>query len=389
VDAALVEVTGLGLELSTRVFQVASQSYPRDVHDCLWRLGTSTSFDIRQVGVLHRLVGETMALAARQVVDQASFNLQKVLCIGCAGHSLWYEPEGRFPSTLDMGMSAVVAERTGITVISEFSARDLAAGGHGAPLAALGDYLLFRSAHENRLLAHLGATTQVTYVKAGARIQDVVAFEVGPCNLLLDELMKYLTAGRERFDAGGKHAVQGRCIDALLKRWRSNPYMQRHAPKSLSRSGFLEDWVHPAAQLAQQIQCSVHDILCTATHFVARAAGSSIQALARVDQAPTRVLLSGGGVRNGLLWHLLQQQCTGTPLETTVDVGIPMAARTSLNSAVLAALALDGVPANLPSITGASGSRLLGSVTPGSAANWARCLAWMTAHAGSPLAAAA
>src|SRR5262249_13725134 len=147
-------------------------------------------------------------------------------------------PEGRFPSTLSLGMAAVVAERTGVTTVSDFRARDVAAGGQGVPLAAIVDHLMLRHPGENRLLLHLGGLARGVYLPASGRLQDVVGFEVGPCNVLLDALMRHLTSGRENFDPGGKHAVQGRCIDVLLQRWLAHPALQRRPPRSLPRHIF-------------------------------------------------------------------------------------------------------------------------------------------------------
>jgi anhydro-N-acetylmuramic acid kinase len=124
----------------------------------------------------------------------------------------------------------------------------------------------------------------------------------------------------------------------------------------------------------------LHDLLCTATHFVARGITTSLRRFLPGNKLPERVLLTGGGVRNGLLWHLLEQQLPGVPLERTDQLGIPGDARKALAFGLLAALTLDGVAGNVPSATGATGSRLLGSFTPGSASNWARCLQWMAAQ---------
>jgi anhydro-N-acetylmuramic acid kinase len=133
------------------------------------------------------------------------------------------------------------------------------------------------------------------------------------------------------------------------------------------------------------MQGGLHDVLCTATHFVAQCVGQALERF--VPEKPSRVLLSGGGVRNGLLWKLLEGRLPGLPLERIDRFGVPSAARKAVAFAGLAALTLDGVPANLTTATGASGSRLLGSITPGSPANWARCLAWMNALAAPLLAA--
>src|SRR5579864_8126353 len=165
-DAALVEVEGVGLELRARLLHAMYEPYPAELRELLVRAAAGADGRTRDVSLLHRLLGETFAAAARQAADRASFSLMKVQCIGCAGHTIYHDPDGRFPSTLPLGMDAVVAERTGLTTVSDFASRDLAAGGQAAPLGALADYLLFRHPIENRILLHLGGAAQVVYVPA-------------------------------------------------------------------------------------------------------------------------------------------------------------------------------------------------------------------------------
>ena len=384
VDAALMELEGVGLDVRVSQVRGLHQPYGQDLRALIRRVSSSTPCEIRQVSLLHRLLGETLAAAARTVADHASLSLQRVQCIGCPGHTIWHDSEGRFPSTLGLGMAAVVAERCGVTTISDFRSRDVAAGGQGVPLAALTDYILFRHPHESRLLIHLGGLARIVFVPAGCRIPEVVGFEASPCNVLLDALMGQLTGGKESYDPGGKHAVQGKCIDALLQSWLGHAYMQRRPPKSLPRHLFGDDFAAVAVGQVRQLGGSLHDLLCTATHFVARGITAAIRRFLPSGQRIDRVLLSGGGVRNGLLWRLLEQPFEGTPLQRTDEVGVPADVRKALSFGMLAALTLDGVPASVPSATGAAGSRLLGSITPGSSINWARCLAWMAAQTATP-----
>jgi anhydro-N-acetylmuramic acid kinase len=382
VEAALVEAEGAGLNLQTRLLYSFHQPLAGELRELLNHFGPAASLEVRKVSLLHRVMGETFAGAARQVADRASFSLQNVCCIGCPGHMVWQDPEGRFPSTLELGMATVVAERTGVTTVSDFRTRDLVAGGQGAPLSALADYLLFRHPHENRILIHLGGTASLIYLPANGKVHDVLGFEAGPCNRLLDELTRQMTGGRESYDPGGKHAVQGRCVESLLEQWCSSPYLKRRPPKTMSRHGLGEDLVSQAVQLAREGRCQLHDLLCTATHFVALNITLSMQRFIPKNGGSTRVLLSGGGIRNGFLWHLLEQQLAPIPLVKIDETGIPSDGRKPVESAVLAALTVDAVPANLPSVTGSAGGRLLGSITPGSPTNWARCLAWM--HSQTP-----
>jgi anhydro-N-acetylmuramic acid kinase len=383
VDAALLETEGVGLDLRLRLVHALHQPYPHDLRDLIVRVGTTGG--ARSTCLLHRLLGEAFAAAARQVADQASFSLQKVQCIGCPGHTIWHEPEGRYPSTLALGVPAVVAERTSVTTVSDFSPRDMVLGGQGMPITSLVDYLLFQHPDEIRALVHLGGMATVVYLPPAGNHRQVMGFQAGPCNVLLDGLMQQLTRGREAFDPGGKHAVQGCCIEPLLQRWLDNAGLQRRPPKSLHRQGFGEEFVLQALQQASQEQISLHDLLCTATHFVAQGITEAVRRF--LPAPPRRMLLSGGGVRNGLLWHLLGQQLPGVALEKVDQHGIPAHARKAAAYGGLAALTVDGVPANLTAATGASGARLLGSLTPGSSGSWARCVDWM-AHQTAALAAA-
>jgi len=387
VDAALAEIDGVGLDVRARVVHATHQGYPRDVRNLIQQCTSAAPADMKQVCLLHRLLGEVFAAGIRLLADESRFNLHDVQCIGCPGHAIWHEPEGRFPGTLTVGMAAVVAERTGITTVSDFRARDIAAGGQGVPLTALADYLAFRHPTEDRLLLHLGGIARLVHLPAGGRLNEVTGFEAGPCNLLLDSLMRHLTGGREAYDPGGKNAVQGRCIEVLLERWLSHPYWRRRPPKSLPRNGWVETFVKQAVEQTRQMNWPLHDLLCTAAHLVATGAAQAIQQFLPSRRSNLRVLLSGGGTRNGLLWHLLEQQLSQAKLERIDCLGVSADQRKSLAFGVLAALTMDGVPANVPSATGASSARLLGNLTPGSPTNWARCLSWMASLTQLPAAA--
>ena len=378
IDAALVETEGSGLELRPRLVHFVHQSYTRDLRELLLRPGSANPLSLRQVAMLHRVLGENFASAARLVAEQSKVALQKVLCVGFPGHTLWHDTEGRYPATLNIGMASVLAERTGITTISDFRGRDIVVGGQGFPLTPLVDFLLFQDRREHRLLIHLGGLATILSMPAEPTTRQVMGFQAAPCTILLDGMMRLLTGGREPYDTGGKHAVQGCCIEPLIERWLAHPLLQKKPPKNISRQDFGEDFLGQAVQFARHQHRNLHDVLCTATHFVARAIVGAVQRF--IPRPAQRVLLSGGGVRNGLLWSLLEQHLAPIPLEKIDAYGIPAEARKAVAFAGLAALTMDGVPANLPGVTGASGSRLLGNITPGSSVNWAQCLAWMAAQ---------
>ncbi len=387
VDAALVRAEGTGLGMALHLERFLHQPYPREVRDLLRGAASGEPTPVRTVALLHRVLGESFAGAVRQLVDEAKFDLRQVLCVGCSGHTLWHETDCRYPTTLNVGLASAVAERTGLTTLTDPRSQDVVAGGQGGPLTPLADWLLFRDPLEPRVLIHLGSVATALALPASCHPKQIIGFHAAPCCLLLDSFIQRLTGGKEPFDTFGKHAVQGRCIEPLLERWLAHPLLQRKPPRTISPRDFGEEFIAQSVQWAKQMDRSLHDLLCTATHFAARA---TVEALRRwMPWAPGRVLVSGGGVRNGFLWRLLEQQLAPIPLAKIDACGIPCEARKAVAFAALAALTMDAVPGNLPAVTGANGSRLLGSITPGSSANWSQCLACMARQAAAPRLAAA
>src|SRR3989442_762819 len=177
VDSALVEVQGAGLELRLRLAHFVHQDYPRELRDLLVRATSSHGIALKQTSLLHRLLGECFAAVARQVADEARFPLTKVPCIGCPGQTIWHETERRHSSTLGRGMAALVAERTGLTTVSDLRTRDLAAGGLGFPLSPLVDLLIFHQAGEHRLLIHLGGLATIVSLPPTGQIRDLIGFQ--------------------------------------------------------------------------------------------------------------------------------------------------------------------------------------------------------------------
>ena len=376
-DAALLEIEGVGLGL--RVSQLTGLHAPHaaDLRDAIRRAA-----DPRALARLHRLMGETFAAAARAVADSAGLPLARVQAIGCRGIVLGHDPEGRFPAVLPVGMAAVLAERTGITTLSDLLCRDIAAGGAGVPLMALPAHLLFRHPTKTRLIVHLGGMARIVWLPAGGRPGEMAGFEAGPCGVLLDALVRQLTGGKEGCDAGGKHAVQGRCLPSLVKSWLAHPLLSHRPPRSLPRHAFADEFARQALEQLKQTPGSLHDLLCTASHFVVRCIAEGVRRHLPSSPAIDEVLLTGWGVRNGLLWRLLEQQMEGVRVGRADEAGVPAELHQAAVAGLLAALTVDGVPGNSPAATGAAGSRLLGSLTPGSMANWTRCLHWMAQHAG-------
>jgi anhydro-N-acetylmuramic acid kinase len=212
-------------------------------------------------------------------------------------------------------------------------------------------------------------------VDPSEKIFDARGFDAGPGNQLLDALIYHGTRGREATDPGGKKAVQGRCLEPLLDRWCDYPHLTRTPPKVVHPEAFGRSFLLAAFESVRQLGAGLPDLLCTTTHLIARAVGEGVRRWLPAT-TPRQVLVTGGGVRNGFLWQLVAQQFEEGIVRSD-EAGIPPLARNAAASAVLAALTCDGVAGNLSTLTGASGSRLLGHFTPGDGRNWGKIAAWL------------
>jgi anhydro-N-acetylmuramic acid kinase len=356
-----------------------STSPPRSRRPCASRFRRRVRDVIRAATVapdLVRNVAETAVHAARQVLTRAGVSSRDTFAAGLL------EP-ARPASELHIAWPEVadrVAEQTGLTVLHGFRHRDRAAGGTGHPITAAADYLLFRAATQPRLLVHLGAVTSLVSLSTDSKVSSVVGFEAGPGNQLLDALVYHGTRGKEPTDPGGKKAVQGRCLEPLLARWLEHPHLTRTPPKTVHPEAFGRSFLLAAFDAARQLSAGLPDLLCTATHLAARAVGDAARQWLPATTG-RRVLITGGGVRNGFLWQLVAQQFS-EGIARSDEAGVAPLARNAAGAALLAALTCDGVAGNLSALTGALGGRLLGHFAPGDGRNWAKVAAWVADQTG-------
>lgn len=342
VDAVLLTVEGHGLAMIPRVTRSLRLPFTGGGRD-------------------HHSMGDALAAALRRISPEC----RDVFCIGLIS------PGGSAFNTA----AETIADRSGVTVLSSFAARDLAAGGAGAPLTPVADFLIARDPTEDRVLIHLGGVSSIVLLPAGGRINDTLAFDCGPCNAMLDAIVHRGTREKEHHDSGGTKAVQGKLHDQLLMKWSREPYLSRKPPKLISKGDFAEAFLNGILDDARQEGLSLNDLLCTATHFVARCILHGVR-IGTGHACPQRhVYFSGGGTRNGFLRQLLAAEL---PVPATTDaIGIPAQSRKACTAAVLAGLTLDGVTGTLPQLTGATGGRLVGRITPGDPQNWGRVAAWV------------
>ncbi|GIW85017.1 MAG: anhydro-N-acetylmuramic acid kinase [Gemmataceae bacterium] len=371
VDAAVLQVNGIGLELHPRLLASVRAPFPLSLRDWCLRARLEASDGARLARLGEGVgVAEVATQALRQTLTQAGVGVRDLFVCGLlepAIGSAWVDWAE---------MAARLAEQTGCSVVHSMPQRDRAAGGSGRLLTALADFLLFRHLPLPRVLLHVGHVTSLLYLPRHGSLKQLFGFEVGPGNHWLDSLIYHGTRGRECCDHGGKRAVQGHHYESLSTRWNEHPYLSRRPPKTIPPEAFGRAFLLSAFGAAQSLRITLSDLLCTATWWIARSVAEAVRQWLPADALTHPLLVSGGGIRNGFLWQLLAQHFP-VGLQRTDAAGIPPLARQAAAAAILATLTCDGVAGQSPFLTGAQGGRWLGSFCPGDPRHWSRLSAWV------------
>ncbi|MEP6960901.1 MAG: anhydro-N-acetylmuramic acid kinase [Acidobacteriota bacterium] len=357
IDVAVIEI--VRGRLKPLVFHTTP--YPKAVRQALLSV-SNTMTHTATIARLHFLLGELYAEAIRETCRRR-VPLKSIELCGLHGQTIFHEGSPieylghRIASTLQIGDPSVVAERTGIRTISNFRERDIAAGGKGAPLVPYVDYMLFRDKRRPRVALNIGGIANITVIPAGAAPEDVVAFDTGPGNMILDALTVKLTDGKQRFDKGGRIARKGKVHDRLLDGMLRDPHFRLAPPKTAGREQFGQEFANGLIATGLPLE----DLIATATELTAR---SISLAIATYAPPASEVIASGGGIQNTYLMERLHQLLPAAKLSTTADYGIDPGAKEAIAFAVLAHASDHGQAASLPSATGARRAVVLGRVTP-------------------------
>jgi anhydro-N-acetylmuramic acid kinase len=339
IDVAIVEIRGRRI----RTLGFRSTPYPKAT-----RAALLDPLDAAAISSLNFHLGELYARAVLNVIRRFG----AVELIGCHGQTVYHEGGTH---TLQIGEAAVVAERTGIAVVSNFRARDIAAGGQGAPLVPFADYLLFRHARRTRIALNIGGIANLTIIPPGARPEDVVAFDTGPGNMVIDALVHEFTKGRRNYDRGGQIAARGQINRTLLAEMLDDPYYRKPGPKSAGREQYGAAFV----AWMKEAEGSYPNLIATATALTALTIAGALRG--RTGD----LIVSGGGVHNRQLMGLIAALLPELHVTTSAEYGINPDAKEAIAFAVLAHETWRGRPSNLPSATGAKRSVVLGNVTWG------------------------
>jgi anhydro-N-acetylmuramic acid kinase len=357
IDVAIVDIAGRRAKLES----FCTVPYPAKVRQAILAVSNCNTHT-REIARLHFLLGEMYAEAVLETCRRCG--LRQPLLIACHGQTIYHEGApapflGRkLASTLQIGDASVIAERTGIPVVSDFRPRDIAAGGQGAPLVPYVDYLLLRHARRGRVALNIGGIANITHIPVGAKPEQVAAFDTGPGNMVIDALAAAYSNGRLRFDRGGRLAERGKVSRPLLKRLLSDPYYRRRPPKTAGREQYGREFV--AALIGTGLP--MLDLITTAT---ALTAVTIAEAILRFAPEPVDdVIVSGGGAHNQRIMDHLMALLPDSAVATSSEFGIDIDAKEAIAFAILGYQTWNGRPGNLPSATGAKRPVVLGKITP-------------------------
>lgn len=362
IDAALVDISGTPPALRWQVLAHTTLPHPAALRAEILACCQPEQSSVERICLLNVALGEAFATAAEHVTRLAGHSMSDIDLIGSHGQTIWHVP-GR--ATFQIGEAAVIAERCGVPVISNFRAADIAAGGQGAPLVAAVDALLFSHPEKSRVLQNIGGIANLTYLPAGFTLNDTtaIAFDTGPGNMLIDHAIARITKDAQQYDHDGIMAGAGRIHQGLLTDMLKHPFFLQTPPKTTGRELFGASYGEAVAQLATKLAVSDRDLLATLTAFTAHSIARAYQSF--LPGMPDEVLISGGGTRNQTLMRMLKLLLAPAQVLRSDDVGLLAEAKEALAFAVLAYESWHGRPGNLPSATGARRAVVLGTLTLG------------------------
>ena len=406
IDAALVRISGPATRPRVRLVGFETLAYSGPVRQSLLRIATGEPVTAGEISQLNFLLGELFAEAALRVCRKARVSTSRLAAVGSHGQTIYHQgaptrKSGRsITSTMQIAEPSVIAERTGAPVVADFRTADMAAGGQGAPLVPMVDYLLLRDARQGTVALNIGGIANFTVIPAGAKPEQVFGFDTGPGNMLIDGLVRRFTKGQKAYDAGGRWAAKGRVIEPLLDEMLRLRFFAEKPPKSAGREQFGQSFITQFSLLYQGVAASPlkrpltrpapagenadggppspqgrgleikkggrarpEDLLRTATELTARTIADALErfVLGKIDIH--RLIISGGGAHNRLLVARLAELLSNLRVHRSDEFGLDVDAKEAIAFAVLADRTMHGLPGNLPTVTGARRPVVLGKIS--------------------------
>lgn len=369
VDAALVRIDPseqgqMRPQVTVRAYETIE--YPASFKARLFPLFDAQTAKVDEICAMNVLLAQQFAKAAHRVAEKANISMNKVDLIGSHGQTIHHLPPrsaGDTGSTLQIGEPSVLAELTGVSVVSNFRARDMAVGGQGAPLVPFADWVLLGGAGKRVAVQNIGGIGNVTVLASSDRTDEIVAFDTGPGNMVIDALVRRMSGGTQHMDEDGLIALSAEPDEAWAQQLMLHPYFALQPPKSTGREEFGEAFAQRMWAEGTGRGLTPQKLVATATLFTARSIFDQYKRFILPRGSLDSIVLGGGGARNPALVGMLAGLFFPTPILRHEDLGWPSDAKEAIAFALLAWATWCGIPANVPGATGAAATRVLGSIT--------------------------
>jgi anhydro-N-acetylmuramic acid kinase len=355
VDVAVIGVAGRGVDVQVRLLRHCNVPYAPELRQKVLATRQAGWLSLSDLAQLGREISLAYAGATRDALAPLGLRGSDLCALGAHGQTLYHAP----PNTVQWLDPALLAAETGCAVVSDFRRADCAVGGQGAPLVPFADYALFRNPLSLRALLNVGGIANVTVLPPGCALSEVIAFDTGPGNCVSDYLCRRQDPNGAGFDRGGQMACVGLPDQTTAERMLREPFFAQPPPKSTDVPQMIAAW--DRAYLLTDPR-PLPDLLATACYVTASAVLDALHRL--LGRLPDELIVSGGGSRNASILGFLKAT-PGMVVRVSDEYGLPAEAKEAVAFALLAAATVDGVPANVPSVTGARRGVVLGSFTPG------------------------
>jgi anhydro-N-acetylmuramic acid kinase len=368
INVALVRIQGRGFRSHLELMAHYEFPYPANVRRAILAAMNAGSASVPDLSRLHFLLGELYAGAVLAAQRRARLECELV---GCHGQTLYHQGVRalflgrRIACTWQVGEAATIASKVGVPVVSDFRPADMANGGRGAPLVPFLDYALYRHRRYGRIIQNLGGIGNLTAIPPRALPEQVIAFDTGPGNMVIDAVTEHLF--ERSFDRNGRIAARGEPIERVLQQLLRNPFFRQKPPKTAGREQFGREFVRDLLRLCRR--ADDHDVLATATAFTARSIAIAVRKFVLpLVEPPLRFrefVVSGGGTNNLTLMRMIREELAPLKMRvrTTDDFGLPSQAKEAVAFAMLAYQTWRHLPSNIPSATGAERPAVLGKVS--------------------------
>jgi len=368
IDVALVRIAPLKPGVKLTLLAHESFSFPAALRRAVLEAMNAQATSTAELARLHWRLGLAYAEAVKAALERHKVKLD---LIGVHGQTLYHQPRAevyagrRFACTWQLGEAAAIAAAAGVPVVSNFRPADMMAGGQGAPLVSLLDYVFFSDANRGRVLQNIGGIANLTAIPAGAKPEKVIAFDTGPGNMVIDALAQTLFG--KRFDPNGELAARGKVLLSVLKTALSNSYFRLKPPRTAGREQFGREYAAGFLAACKRISKQPEDALATATALTAESIARGYKRFAHPAMRDSAIdyIVSGGGARNRTMMDMLRERLDplGCKLAVSGDFGLPSEAKEAAAFALLAWQTWHRLPGNVPGATGATRPVILGQVT--------------------------